>query len=159
MEQRLFVLAQIRQQLDDILKVALCFDGFVHVIAAGFQLVAPSGVLHNFPLLVCFHQPVVNAECDTAAIRKLCKNRLFLRGGRILPNDPYAPVGIPNDIVVGHKLDGAGQDAVKEILGSDFLHLRRSQHLGSALKHGDSSFHAEAPGIRRRTAEGSQLLS
>ena len=53
------------------------------------------------------------------------------------------------------KLDGTGQDAVEEILGSDFLHLRRSQHLGPALKHGDSSFCAEAPGIRRRTAEGS----
>ena len=158
-EQRLLVLAQIRQQLNDILKVALRLDGFVHIIAAGFQLVAPGGVLHNLALLHAFHQPVVNAQGHTAAIRELCQNRLFLRGGRILPNDPYAPVGIPDDIVVGHKLDGAGQDAVEEILGSDFLHLRRSQHLGLALKHGDSSFCAEVPDILRRTAEGSQLLS
>ena len=157
-EQRLLVLAQISQQLDNILKVALRLNGFVHVITAGFQLVAAGGVLHDFPLLHAFHQPVINAECDTAAIRKLCQNRLFLRSGRILPNDPYAPVGIPDDIVVSHKLDGAGQDAVKEILGSDFLHLCRCQHLGSALKHGDSSFRAGAPGIRRRTAEGMQLL-
>ena len=158
-EQRLLVLAEICQQFNNILKVALRLNGFVHVITAGFQLVAAGGVLHDFPLLVCFHQPVINAECDTTAIRKLCQNRLFLRSGRVLPNDPYAPVGIPDDIVVGHKLDGAGQDAVEEILGSDFLHLRRSQHLGLALKHGDSSFCAEVPDILRRTAEGRQLLS
>ena len=83
-EQRLLVLAEIRQQLNDILKVALRLNGFVHVIAAGFQLVAPGGVLHDFPLLHAFHQPVINAQGHTAAIRKLCQNRLFLRGGRII---------------------------------------------------------------------------
>ena len=154
-EQRLLVLAQIRQQLNDILKVALRLDGFVHIIAAGFQLVAPGGVLYNLALLHAFHQPVVNVQGHTAAIRKLCQNRLFLRGGRILPNDPHAPVGITQNIMVAHKFDSAGQDAVEEILGSEFLHLCRSQHLGLALKHGDSSFCAEAPDILRRTAEGS----
>ena len=50
MEQRLFVLAEVGEQFNYILQIALGLDGFVHIVAAAFEPVAASGILNDFTL-------------------------------------------------------------------------------------------------------------
>jgi len=50
MEQRLFVLAEVGEQFNYILQIALGLDGFVDIVAAAFKPVAASGVLNDFAL-------------------------------------------------------------------------------------------------------------
>ena len=49
-EERFFVLAEVGEQLDDILQIALRFNAFADVGAAAFQSVAACGVLNDFTL-------------------------------------------------------------------------------------------------------------
>ncbi|BFJ84775.1 hypothetical protein Ruko_11920 [Ruthenibacterium sp. TH_2024_36131] len=61
MQKRLAVLAEICQQFDHILEIALGFDGFVYISAAAFELVSAGGVLDDLPLFHAFDQPVIDA--------------------------------------------------------------------------------------------------
>ncbi len=61
MQKRLTVLSEVGKQFNYILQVALGFDGFGHVVAAAFELVAAGGVLDDLSLLHALHQPVVDA--------------------------------------------------------------------------------------------------
>lgn len=71
MEERLFVFAEVCEQLDDILQIALGLDAFADIVAAAFESVAAGGVLNDLALLHRFHKPVVDAERHAAAVGKL----------------------------------------------------------------------------------------
>ena len=101
MEQRLFVLAEVGEQFNYILQIALGLDGFVHIVAAAFEPVAASGILNDFTLFHRFHKPVIDAERHTVAVGKLRENGLFLSGRRIFPHRPHAAVAVADDIMVG----------------------------------------------------------
>ena len=135
MEQRLPVFAQICQQLNHILQVALRFDRFGHIAAAAFQLVAAGSVLNDPALLLRLHQPVVDTQGYAAAVGKLGEDRLFLRGGRVFADRPHTAIAVAQDIMVGKEFDRAGQDHVEEVLGADFLRLLRRQYFRFSLEH------------------------
>lgn len=132
MQKGFTVLSQVGQEFDHVLEVAFSFDGIVHIGAAAFQFVTAGGVLNDLPLLHRFDQSVVDTERDTVAVGKLREDGLFLGGGRILADHPHASVAVAHDIMVGKKLNCAGQNHVEEVLCADFFHLlRRKNFRGS----------------------------
>ena len=135
MEKRFLVFPKVGQKLHHILQIPFGLNGFIHIAAGTHQLVLPGGVLQDLPLFHGLHQPVVDPKRHAIAVSKLGKDGLFLGGGRVLPDGPHAAVTVSNDIVVGKELDGTRQDAVEEVLGADFLHLLRCQHLGFSFEH------------------------
>ena len=135
MQKWLFVAIEGGGKLHHVLKVALGFDGIVYVIGNALHLVLAGGILNDAPLLHVFDETVIDAERNTAFIGKGREDRQFLGGGRILTDHPRRAIAVAYDIVVGHKLDRAGEDAVEEVLCADFLQLFLGQHLGLSLKH------------------------
>ena len=49
--------------------------------------------------------------------------------------NPHTAVVIAQDVMVGKELDRPWQDAVKKVLGADFLHLLGRQHFGFTFEH------------------------
>ena len=101
MQQRLFVFAEVGEQFNNILQIALGFNGFAYIIATAFKPVAASGVLNDFTLFHRFNKSVVNAKRHTVAVGELRENCLFLGSRRILTNRPHAAVAVADDIMVG----------------------------------------------------------
>ena len=125
MEQRLPVLTQVRQQSHHILEVALGFDCLVQIVVTCHEAVLAVGIVHDLPLFHRLHQPVIDPQGDTVAVRKLGEDRLFLGGGGIFLDRPGTAVSVTDDVAVGKELDGTGSDAVEEVLGcNDFLLFR-----------------------------------
>ena len=71
MKQRLFVLAEVGEKFNNILQIALGFNGFTYIIAAAFKPVASSGILNDFTLFHRFHKPMVNAQGHTVSVGEL----------------------------------------------------------------------------------------
>ena len=126
-EQILRLTGQIHQHLDHILEVAFRFHRFLQVVAAGLHAVAPLGVIDDLGFLCFRNSSQIHTHGHTAAVCQPCEDRLFFRGGRVFPKSPDTSVAVAHDIVIGLELDGSGQDAVEEVLGSDGLGLLRSQ--------------------------------
>ena len=135
MEERLLVFPQIGQELHHILEIPLGLNGLTYIPAPGHELIFPGGVLQDLPLLCRLHQTVINPQGHTAAVGQLGQNGLLLRAGRILPHRPDAAIGVAHNIVVCVKFHSAGGDAVKEILGADFLHLLRRVYPWFSFEH------------------------
>ena len=117
MDQRLLLPAQSHQKLLNIQQVLFRLDRFVDVRIPKLQAVLPGSIVGNLPLLVGFHQTIVYSESHPGMIRQMREDRLLLRAGRILPDDPDAAVGIPYKEIIGIKPDGCGGNTVKEGLG------------------------------------------
>ena len=141
MEQRFPVLTQVGNQGHHILEVTLCFDCLIQVVVAGHETVLAVGIVHDLPLFNRLHQPVVDPQGHTVAVRKLGEDRLFLGGGGIFLDCPGTAVGITYDVAVGKELDGSRRDTVEEVLGSNDFLLFRGQFFGLSLKQ----FHASTP--------------
>ena len=70
------------------------------------------------------------------ATRLRCISGVFnLRKSILLPDNPHTAVVIAQDVMVGKELDRPWQDAVKKVLGADFLHLLGRQHFGFTFEH------------------------
>ena len=121
MKQRLFVPAKLCDQLHNILQVVFGVYGFGNVRDGSHHTVFPCSVLNNLPLFAAVNKAVVDAERYVTAVAEVGKNRLFLSSGRILTDRPDAVVSRTAQIAVGVEFDGAGRDAVEEILNSDFF--------------------------------------
>ena len=124
-EQGFPVLTQVCQQSHHILEVTLGFDCLVQIVVTCHKAVLAVGIVHDLPLFHRLHQPVIDPQGDTVAVRKLGEDRLFLGGGGIFLDRPGAAVSVTDDVAVGKELDGTGSDAVEEVLGcNDFLLFR-----------------------------------
>ena len=135
MEERFFVLSQIGNKLNNILKISFRLDSFVYVIATGTHFVSASGILNDFALFHALYKSMIDAERDTASVCELRKDSLFLCRGRILPNCPHRSIRVAHDIVIAQKFNCARKNHVEEVLGSDFFHLLLRQHFRFAFKH------------------------
>ena len=110
-----------------VLQISLRLHGLGDVVVSRHEPVFPGSVVHDLLFLHRRDPAVVQPQGDPGTVGKLRQNRLFLDRRRILPDDPDAAVGVADNVVIGEEFHGSRQNAVKEILGTDFripiLHL------------------------------------
>lgn len=129
------IFADIDKHIHDLLQIALGLNCVVHVVAARHELVFARRMLHDFLLFYAVHQSVINAERHARAVGELREKRLFARIGGVFAYRPYTAVIVAHDIVIRHKFQCTGQNAVKEIFGITEIFVLLRKGVACLLRH------------------------
>ena len=115
-DQGLLLPAQSHKELLNIQQILLRLDGFVDIRVPQLQAVFSGSVIGDLPLLIGFHQPVIDPQCHPGMIRQMRQDGLLLRTWRVFPDHPDTAVGVAHKEVVGIEFNSCGSNAVEETL-------------------------------------------
>gem|GEM_PF-6093168 len=122
MQERFAVAVHGGDQRRHILQVALGCDGLLEVVGVGAgHAVFVGGVMDDSLFLCGSDLPGIDPERDAVLFTEVAQDGLLVCGRRILPQRPYATVGVAADDVVGIKLDDPRRDHVEELFDMSFL--------------------------------------
>ncbi|MPM15857.1 hypothetical protein SDC9_62231 [bioreactor metagenome] len=69
--------------------------------------------------------PCIDVQGHAILFSEVAQDRLFFRGGRVLPQGPHTAEGVAADEVVGTEFNDGGRYHVEKILNTDILLRRR----------------------------------
>ena len=112
-QQRFFVAAKFRDELDHIVDVILCLYAFVYIVHSCHHVVFAHCLLNDLALFCAVNKPVVDMQSHAVAICEVTEDSKLIGSRRILCHRPARLVEVAADIIVGIELYHARCDHIK----------------------------------------------